>query len=130
MKRLWSTQELTEHWARPLWPMMSERTEPSLRLAPCSSLSMRMDVAAPLADELLAGAGEVAQRLHVGGRHEARADQAMREEIGEPGRVVHVRLAARHSLDVGRVGQGERALRLLAQHRPDRLPIHAGSLHH
>src|SRR3954462_15402845 len=92
--------------------MMSERTDPSLRLAPCSSLSMRMDVAAPLADELLAGAGEVAQRLHVGGRHEARADQAMREEIGEPGRVVHVRLAARHSLDVGRVGQGERALRL------------------
>src|SRR3954462_2139065 len=109
--------------------MMSERTDPSLRLAPCSSLSMRMDVAAPLADELLAGAGEVAQRLHVGGRHEARADQAMREEIGEPGRVVHVRLAARHSLDRGRVGQGELALHLLAQHSPDRLPVHAGRLH-
>src|SRR3954468_5314640 len=70
----------------------------------------------------LRGAGEVAQRLHVGGRHEARADQAMREEIGEPGRVVHVRLAARHSLDVGRVGQGELALHPLAQHSPDRLP--------
>ena len=34
----------------------------------------------------------------------------MRQQIGEPGRVVHVGLAAGHVLDVRRIGQGQRKI--------------------
>ena len=101
-----------------------------MRLAPCSSLSMRWTW--PLRSRMNCLRVRVRSRnaCTSPGGTKLGADQAMREEIGEPGRVVHVRLAARHSLDVGRVGQGELALHLLAQHSPDRLPVHAGRLHH
>src|SRR5439155_12713098 len=45
-----------------------------------------------LAHELLAGAGEIAQVLDRLGRDEAAADEAMREEIGDPGGIVDVGL--------------------------------------
>jgi hypothetical protein len=80
-----------------------------------------------LPGQLLAGAGEVAQRLDRHRRHEAGADQAMRQQVGQPRRVVHVGLAAGHVLDVPRVG--EHQLERLGQNRPDRLPVDAGRFH-
>ena len=60
--------------------------------------------------------------------NEARLDQAVGDEIGDPHRVVHVGLAAGNRLDVR--GVGEHKLELaLAQHHPDRAPIDAGRLH-
>jgi hypothetical protein len=55
------------------------------------------------------------------------ADEAVRQQVGQPGRVVHVGLAAGHVPDVHRVGEHE--LERFGQDRPDRLPIHAGRLH-
>ena len=85
-------------------------------------------VARPLAHQLLAGAQERAQLPGRAVRDEAGADQAVRQQLGQPGRVVHVRLAARDALDLGGVGQdqGEAAL---GQDVPDRLPVDAGRLH-
>jgi len=50
-------------------------------------------------------------------------------EVGQPGRVVHVGLAARHGLDVLSIGQDENETIRLAQHGPDRLPVDARGLH-
>ena len=113
--------------ARPLSPMMSESTEPSLRLAACSGLVDALDVTGLLADQLLAGAGQVAQRLHRRRRHEAGADQAVGQQVGQPHGVVHVGLAAGHVLDLRRVGQHQ--IERFGEHRPDRLPVDAGGLH-
>ena len=55
-----------------------------------------------LARQLLARARQVAQLLDRLRRHEARPDQAMRQQVGDPGRVVDVALAAGHALDVRR----------------------------
>ena len=52
----------------------------------------------------------------------------MGEEVGQPGRIVHVGLAARHGFDELSIGQDENPIRL-AQHGPDRLPIDARGLH-
>ena len=57
-----------------------------------------------LTDQLLARSREIAERLNGRGRHETAADQAVREEIRDPRRIVHVALAPRHIADVHRVG--------------------------
>ena len=69
----------------------------------------------------------VAQRLHRHWRHKARSDQAMRQQICQPHRVVHVGLAAGHVLDVHRIGEHE--FECLGEDGPDRLPIDPGRLH-
>lgn len=56
-----------------------------------------------LADDLLPGAGEVAQFLNRDRRHVAAADQSMRQQVGQPHRVVLIAFAARHRLDRGRM---------------------------
>jgi hypothetical protein len=43
-------------------------------------------------DQLLTGPGEIAQLLDASWRHEAAANQAVREQVGDPGGIVHVRL--------------------------------------
>lgn len=53
--------------ARPLWPMMSLRTEPSLRFASCRTVSMRWTCEARSRTSCLAGAGHGAQLLDGGG---------------------------------------------------------------
>jgi transposase len=58
-----------------------------------------------LAHELLARARQVAHLLNGLRRNEAAADQAMRQQVGDPRGVIHVRLATGHGLDVSRVGQ-------------------------
>ena len=45
----------------------------------------------------------------------------MGQQIGRPHRVVHIGLAARHVLDVHRIGKHQ--LERLGENRPDRLPI-------
>jgi hypothetical protein len=81
-----------------------------------------------LAHQLLAGAQQAAQLLGRGVGHEARPDQAVGVEIGQPGGIVHVALAPRHRLDLGRVGehQGEAGG---VQDVPHRLPVDPGRLH-
>jgi hypothetical protein len=86
-----------------------------------------LDVCAPLAHELLAGARERAQFLHGDRGHEARPDQAVGKQVGQPRRVIDVGLAPRHVLDMRRVGW--RQLEVAFQDMPDRLPVHASRLH-
>ena len=67
-----------------------------------------MDAAGLLADQLLAGAQQGSQLLCRRARDEARADQPMREQIGQPERVGDIDLAAGHV--VRGIGQDEREL--------------------
>ncbi len=97
-----------KNWAQPLRPW-------------CGSL--RFGSAVVCRDS---GAAEVAQLLDGPWRHEARADQAVRQQIGDPHRVVHVGLAAAHVADVRCVGQHQ--LELAFEHVPHRLPVHARGL--
>jgi len=60
-------------------------------------------------------------------RHEARTDQSVCQQVGNPGRIVHVGLAARHVLDVRRIG--EHQLKVFFQNVPNRLPINARRFH-
>ena len=57
-----------------------------------------------LAHQLLAGPHQRAQSMQLLVGNEARLDQAVGGEIGDPHRVVHVGLAAGNRLDVRRVG--------------------------
>jgi hypothetical protein len=84
-------------------------------------------VAGLLAGELLAGTGEVAQRLLRHRRHEARPNETMGQQIRQPRGVIHVGLASRHGLNM--VGVGQHQLKVSRQDRPDRLPVHPGGLH-
>ncbi len=81
-----------------------------------------------LTHQLLAGAHQRTQFLDLLVRHEARPDQPARQQISDPHRIVHVRLAAGNLLDVRGVGdnQFEPAL---AQDLPHRRPVHPGRLH-
>ena len=80
-----------------------------------------------LADQLLAGSCEIAQFLDRCRRHEARANQPVCQQIGDPGRIVHVRLAARDVADV--LGVGQHHLEVALEQMPHRLPVHARRLH-
>jgi hypothetical protein len=80
-----------------------------------------------LADELLPRARQVTQVLDGRLGHEARADEAVGEQVGDPHRVVHVGLATGYVLDVARVREDQ--VEVAVQHGPDRLPVHAGRLH-
>ena len=90
---------------------------------------MRWDSGGVGLDEPLAVAGQIAQLADGGRRHEAAAEQSVLKELGEPGRVGDVGLAAGQDLDVAVVDQHEFEAALL-EHVPDRLPILAGGLHH
>ena len=87
-----------------------------------------LDMAGPLADQLLAGAQQPAHLLGLGIRHEAAPDQPMRQQIGQPSRIVDVRLAAGDVLHMGRVRQQQFEF-AVAENMPDRLPVHPGRLH-
>ena len=55
-----------------------------------------------LTHQLLAGSRQVAQRLDRGRRHEAAFNQPVRQQVGDPRRVLPVTLAARNVADVPR----------------------------
>lgn len=80
-----------------------------------------------LSHQLLAGTREVAQLLNGRGRHETGADQAMRQQVRNPARIVHVRLSTRDIFDV--LGIGQHQLNMPLQQMPHRLPVHARGFH-
>jgi hypothetical protein len=73
------------------------------------------------AHQVLASTRQVAQRLHRHRRHEARSDEAVRQQVRQPHRVVHIVLAGGHVLNVHRIGEHEFERR--GEDSPDRLPI-------
>src|SRR6059036_1719964 len=113
--------------ARPLTPMMSASTLVSFTLAVSRVFWMRRVCWAISRTSCFTGAGQVAQLLHGRGRHEAAADETVREQIGDPGGVVDVALAAGDVADVHGVGEDE--LEVAVEHMPDRLPVHPAGLH-
>jgi hypothetical protein len=86
-----------------------------------------LGVANDLSRQFAPRPGQVAQFLDRLGRHEARPDQPVREEVRDPGRIVGVAFAARHVANMR--GVGENQSEVVAQHVPDRLPINARRLH-
>src|SRR5262245_25668535 len=51
----------------------------------------------------------------------------MRQQVRKPSRVVHVPLAPRHVLHVGRIRQDQHKMSF--ENVPDRFPVHAGRFH-
>jgi hypothetical protein len=78
-----------------------------------------LDLPAAFLDLGLAVAGQLAQLPDRAGRHKARADQAVLDQLGDPGRIGHIGLAARHVVQVRRIQQP--ALELVLEQLPDRL---------
>ncbi len=87
--------------------MMSLITESSLMFGFFERLLDPLRLSRLLADQLLARAHQRTQLLDRFFRDKARLDQAKGRQIGDPGRVVHISLAARHVLDMGRIGQNQ-----------------------
>lgn len=111
--------------ARPLVPRMFDRTLATFRLASSRIFWIR-SVCWDLADELFARARQIPPRLDGRRRHEAAADQPVRQQVGDPRRIVDIRLAPRHVADV--LGIGEHELDLPLQQMPDRFPVPPGGL--
>jgi hypothetical protein len=80
-------------------------------------------------DEPLAIPGQVAEFPDGRRGHEAAAQQAVLEQLCQPGGVADVGLTAGEDLDVAGVDQQQLEAPLL-QHIPDRLPVLAGRLQH
>src|SRR5215831_1791817 len=93
-----------------------------------SAASIRPSKAVIVSCELLPGPRQITQLLDWLGWHETRPDQTMRKQIGNPGRIVRVALAARHRLDVGRIRQ-DLLEPMPFQDVPDRLPVYTRRLY-
>ena len=91
-------------------------------------LLQTLDMPAALPHQLLARGQQVAHLLGLLVRHKTAADQAMGQQIGEPGGVIYIGLAPRHIFDVRRVRQHQLKI-AVAQDVPHRLPIDPGRLH-
>ena len=87
-----------------------------------------LDVRNALAHELLARAHQGAKVIHLARRNEARLDETMRNQLGEPRCVVHVCLAAGHILHMRRIDQDQLEI-LVRKNVPHRLPVDPGRLH-
>ena len=96
-------------------------------LASFEGLLDPLRVLSDLADELLAGTCDIAELLHGSGRHEARANQPVRRQVGDPHRVVDVGLPARQVANVHSVREHEFEGAL--QHMPNGLPEDARRFH-
>src|SRR4029434_7045462 len=77
--------------------------------------------------ELSPGAREIAELLNRRRWYKAATDQTVRQQVSDPGRVVHVALTPRYVADVHRIRQYQGDV--LFEHMPDGLPIHARRLH-
>jgi hypothetical protein len=106
--------------ARPETPSTSEATQPSSGPGILQHLVQPLGLAGALIDQCLAVAGQLPQLPDRAGRHEARADQTMPDQLGDPGRVGHIGLAAGHVLEV--LGVQQPALDVVFQQVLDRLP--------
>ena len=114
--------------ARPLTPRCGDHAC-QLHVRVFERLLQALRVPRDLADQLLAGSRQVAQFLDRGRRHEAAPNQPVRQQVGDPGRVLPVALAARNVPDVLRVGEHQRQRRFVFEDVPHWLPVHAGRLH-
>ena len=121
-----AVDERLQHRAPALAQDVAEH-DAELEVGVLQHLLDALDVRGALAHELLARARQRAQLLHRRRRHEAGADQAVGQQIGQPHRVVDVGLAPGHVLHVRGVGQHQ--LEVAFEHMPHRLPVHAGGLH-
>jgi hypothetical protein len=81
-------------------------------------------MAGAFAGDLFAGTQQAAHLLGLGVRHEAAANEAMSEQIGQLGRVVHIGLPARQVLHMRGIRQ-QHFKRAIAEYVPDRLPVDA-----
>ena len=75
----------------------------------------------------LAVADQVTQLTQRPGRHEARTNEAVLDQLATPLRILHITLATRDVTQVSRVV--EPALELVLQQIEHRPPVHAGGLH-
>ncbi len=87
-----------------------------------------LDVPGLLAHQLLAGPHQGAQLVLFLVRDKARLEQPEGGKVRQPRRILHVRLAAGNSLDVGGIDHNQLE-RAIAQYPPDRHPIDPGRLH-
>ena len=106
---------------------MSRRDAAELDPGVLEDLVQPRGLALAVVDLRLAIPGQVAQRADRLGRHEARLQQAGLQQLAEPLRVLDVGLASGDLLDVP--GVDEHQLEAVLEHRPHRLPVHAGRLH-
>ena len=114
--------------ARPETPMMSEATAESLMPVSSSSFSRRWTIR-PRSRVAVVRARVRSRSSRTGcGRHEGGPDQAVGAELGQPGRVRDVRLAAGQVLDLPRVDQDH--VQALGQHVVEGLPVVRGRLDH
>src|SRR4051794_8569396 len=113
--------------------MMSERTDPSLRLAPCSSLSMRWTW--PLRSRMNGLRVRVRSRsacTSAGGTKLGRIRPCARRSASQVASFTSV-LRPGTALTwaaLARASSRSISSHSTAQHSPDRLPVHAGRLHH
>jgi hypothetical protein len=80
-------------------------------------------------DEPLAVTGQIPQLTDRGRGHEAAPQQPVFQQLGQPGGVADIGLAAGEDLDVAGVDQQQLEACPL-EHVPDGLPVLAGGLHH
>ena len=113
--------------ARPDTPRMSLTTLRQLDIGALQELMNPIRRRHAIAKQALAVPCQIAQCANPGRRNETRANQAMRQEIGQPLAVAHIGLPPRHGLDVMRVGEHDGQIAF--EQIEDRLPVHAGRLH-
>jgi hypothetical protein len=107
--------------------MMSVATLDSSGPGVLEDLVQPLDLPAAFLDLGLAIAGQLAQLPDRAERDEARADQPVLDQLGDPGGIGHIGLPPRHMVQVGRIQQP--TLHLALQQLPDRLPVAPGRLH-
>ena len=112
---------------RPLGPKMSVITEDSLMFASSRTAWMRWTCCTISRVNCLRVRVSSRNSWIGSRRHKACPDQAMRQQVGEPSRVINVTLAARYVLHMHGIRQDERKTPF--QDVPDRLPVHARRFH-
>jgi hypothetical protein len=98
-----------------------------LQIRDIQGLLKALGVLGDLADQLFARAGQVPHVLNRRRGHEAPAQEPVREQVGDPRRIVDITLAAGDALDVPSVRQHEREG--VFEHVPHAFPVRPRRLH-
>jgi hypothetical protein len=109
---------------------MSEATADSLIPESSSSFLQSLGLPGTLPDDRGPRPGQVPQLTDRLGRHERATDQAVSAELGQPGRVSDIGLAARDRLHVPGVDQHHLDAGQVLEQVVERLPVVPGRLHH
>ena len=115
-----------EH-ANPAYPHRIGQHRGELDVGVLQDLVDPVLVANHFAHRLSPRSRQIAQLPDRSRRHEARRNQPVCQQIGNPGRIVHVALATRNVAHLLGIGQDQR--KALIQHVPHRLPVNPGRLH-